>query len=150
MYKSSEVADKLRSMAKLRGLAMKTVLSDAGLGQNMMTMMRTSMPKADTLAKLADRLECSVDYLLGRTSEMLTPGADQAAVPIQEEADRTEGAAQLSRNAAEMLELFEQLPGHEQDRLIGRAQLLVEQQGGKKDATPIQATSSVSSPAKAI
>lgn len=131
MYKSSEVADKLRSMAKLRGLAMKTVLSDAGLGQNMMTMMRTSMPKADTLAKLADRLECSVDYLLGRTSEMLTPGADQAPPPIQEEEDSTEEAAQLSRNAADMLELFEQLPGREQVLFIGRLQEAVTRTTGE-------------------
>lgn len=144
MYKSSEVADKLRSMAKLRGLAMKTVLSDAGLGQNMMTMMRTSMPKADTLAKLADRLECSVDYLLGRTSEMLTPGADQAAVPIQEEADSTEEAAQLSRNAADMLELFEQLPGREQVLFIGRLQEAVTRTTGEGGAR-----GSGSSPVKA-
>lgn len=144
MYKSSEVADKLRSMAKLRGLAMKTVLSDAGLGQNMMTMMRTSMPKADTLAKLADRLECSVDYLLGRTSEMLTPGADQAAVPIQEEADSTEEAAQLSKNAADMLELFEQLPGREQVLFIGRLQEAVTRTTGEGGAK-----GSGSSPVKA-
>ncbi len=144
MYKSSEVADKLRSMAKLRGLAMKTVLSDAGLGQNMMTMMRTSMPKADTLAKLADRLECSVDYLLGRTSEMLTPGADQAAVPIQEEADSTEEAAQLSKNAADMLELFEQLPGREQVLFIGRLQEAVTRTTGEGGAR-----GSGSSPVKA-
>lgn len=144
MYKSSEVADKLRSMAKLRGLAMKTVLSDAGLGQNMMTMMRTSMPKADTLAKLADRLECSVDYLLGRTSEMLTPGADQAAVPIQKEADSTEEAAQLSKNAADMLELFEQLPGREQVLFIGRLQEAVTRTTGEGGAR-----GSGSSPVKA-
>lgn len=150
MYKSSDVADKLRSMAKLRGVSMASVLSDCGMNFNAMTHMRKSMPNAGSLAKLADRLECSVDYLLGRTTEMLTPGAGQAPVPIQDEGPDLDEAPQLSRNAAEMLELFEQLPGHEQDRLIGRAQLLVEQQGGKKDATPIQATSSVSSPAKAI
>ena len=31
--------------------------------------MKTSMPKADTLAKIADQLGCSVDYLLGRTDD---------------------------------------------------------------------------------
>lgn len=150
MYKSSDVADRLRSMAKLRGITMKEALKDADVSTNIMTNMRKSMPNATTLAKLADRLECSVDYLLGRTTEMLTPGAGQAPAPIQDDGPDLDKAPQLSRNAAEMLELFEQLPGYEQDRLIGRAQLLVEQQGGKKDATPIQATSSGSSPAKAI
>nr|DAR47104.1 MAG TPA: repressor protein [Caudoviricetes sp.] len=32
-----------------------------------MTGYRTSVPKADNLAKIADVLGCSVDYLLGRT-----------------------------------------------------------------------------------
>ena len=134
MYKSSDVADRLRSMAKLRGVAMKAVLSDAGLGQNMMTMMRTSMPKADTLAKLADRLECSVDYLLGRTSEMLTPGAGQAPAPIQDDGPDLDEAPQLSRNASEMLELFEQLPSREQVLFIGRLQEAVARTAGEGDA----------------
>ena len=122
MYKSSDVADKLRSMAKLRGVSMASVLSDAGLSYNLMTNMRKSMPNATSLAKLADRLECSVDYLLGRTSEMLTPGAGQAPAPIQDDGPDLEEAPQLSRNAAEMLELFEQLPGREQVLFIGRLQ----------------------------
>lgn len=67
LYDSASVAMRIKSMAKARGVTVKTLLSDAGLGYNMMTMMRTSMPKADNLAKLADGLDCSVDYLLGRT-----------------------------------------------------------------------------------
>lgn len=50
---------------------MKQVLADAGLGYNTMTTYRTSMPKADNLAKIADCLDCSVDYLLGRTDDPL-------------------------------------------------------------------------------
>lgn len=142
MYKSSDVADRLRSMAKLRGVAMKTVLSDAGLGQNMMTMMRTSMPKADTLAKLADRLDCSVDYLLGRTSEMLSHGADQTPPPIQETEGRQEDVPQLPRNSAEMLKLFEQLSSREQVLFIGRLQEAVTRttgEGENSGSSPVKA-----------
>ena len=32
-----------------------------------------SMPKADNLAKIADYLDCSVDYLLGRTDDPNSP-----------------------------------------------------------------------------
>ena len=67
MYDSSSVAARIKDMVKTRGITVKQLLADAGLGYNMMTMMRTSMPKADNLAKLADGLGCSVDYLLGRT-----------------------------------------------------------------------------------
>ena len=80
MYKSSDVADKLRDMAKLRGVTMKAVLEKAGLSFNIMTGMRTSMPKADTIAKLADALDCSVDYLMGRSPQLQTPGVEQAIV----------------------------------------------------------------------
>lgn len=38
-----------------------------GLAKNTLNNFRSSMPKADNLAKIADYLNCSVDYLLGRT-----------------------------------------------------------------------------------
>ena len=67
LYDSADVAARIKALAKLKKITVKQLLADAGLGYNMMTMMRTSMPKADNLAKLADGLDCSVDYLLGRT-----------------------------------------------------------------------------------
>ena len=69
MYDSEAVAQRIKETAKLRKITVKQLLEDAGLGRNMMTMMRTSMPKADNLAKIADYLDCSVDYLLGRTND---------------------------------------------------------------------------------
>lgn len=142
MYKSSDVADKLRSMAKLRGVSMASVLSDCGMNFNAMTHMRKSMPNAGSLAKLADRLECSVDYLLGRTSEMLTPGAGQAPAPIQDDGPDLDKAPQLSRDASEMLELFEQLPSREQVLFIGRLQEAVARtvgEGKNSGSSPVKA-----------
>lgn len=69
MYDSLDVAARIKALAKLKKITVKQLLADAGLSYNMMTMMRTSMPKADNLAKLADGLDCSVDYLLGRTDD---------------------------------------------------------------------------------
>lgn len=69
MYESTKVAARIKDLAKERKITAKQMLSDAGMGNNMMTMMRTSMPKADSLAKIADVLDCSVDYLLGRTDD---------------------------------------------------------------------------------
>ena len=45
------------------------MLKDCELNKNIISTMlsRGSMPKADNLAKIADYLDCSVDYLLGRT-----------------------------------------------------------------------------------
>ena len=40
--------------------------------------MRASMPKADNLAVIADALDCSVDYLLGRAA---TPERGGGGIP---------------------------------------------------------------------
>lgn len=69
MYSSSDVAERIKQFAKESNLSIKQVLSDVGLGFNTMSNMKTSMPKADNLAKIADYLNCSVDYLLGRTDD---------------------------------------------------------------------------------
>ena len=76
MYTSSDVADRIKEVAKLRGMTVKQVLERASLGRNMMTMMRTSMPKADNLAKIADVLDCSVDYLLERDERQISTDRD--------------------------------------------------------------------------
>ena len=69
LYDSADVAARIKTLAKLKKITVKQLLADAGLSYNMITMMRASMPKADNLAKLADYLDCSVDYLLGRTDD---------------------------------------------------------------------------------
>ena len=67
MYNSSNVAERIKATAKTKGISIKEVLNKAGLGFNTMSNMKTAMPKADNIAKIADYLDCSVDYLLGRT-----------------------------------------------------------------------------------
>ena len=67
MYISNSVADRIKSLAKIKGVSIKKLLEDVGLGFNTMSNMKKSMPKADNLARIADYLDCSVDYLLGRT-----------------------------------------------------------------------------------
>ena len=67
MYHSADVAERIKLAAKERKITVKQLLLDAGMGFNAMSNMKTSMPKADNLAKIADVLDCSVDYLLGRT-----------------------------------------------------------------------------------
>ncbi len=68
MYISADVADRIKELAKEKNIPIKQLLENAELGFNTMANMKTSMPKADNLAKIADRLGCSVDYLLGRTN----------------------------------------------------------------------------------
>ena len=67
MYNSQDVAQSIKKMSKDKNITIKKLLEDVGLGFNTMSNMKTSRPKADNLAKIADYLDCSVDYLLGRT-----------------------------------------------------------------------------------
>lgn len=67
MYNSANVAERIKIIAKARNISIKQLMEEVGLGFNTMANMKTSMPKSDNLAKIADRLNCSVDYLLGRT-----------------------------------------------------------------------------------
>ena len=67
MYYSSDIAQKIKLLAKNKNVSVKQMLEDLNLGFNMLTNMKKSMPKADNIARIADYLDCSVDYLLGRT-----------------------------------------------------------------------------------
>ena len=69
MYNSYDVSERIKTLAKQQHKSIKRLLSDVGLGFNTMANMKNSMPKADNLAKIADYLNCSVDYLLGRTDD---------------------------------------------------------------------------------
>lgn len=82
MYKSNNVAERIKLSAKERGISVNKMLEDVGLGRNTMCNFKTSMPKADNLAKIADYLGCSVDYLLGRTEKM---PADQSVNGLTKE-----------------------------------------------------------------
>ncbi len=69
MYISSAVAERIKKRTKEKNVTAKRMLAEVGLGVNTMSNMKTSMPTADNLAKIADYLDCSVDYLLGRTDK---------------------------------------------------------------------------------
>lgn len=146
-YNSLDVANRLRDLADLRRVSMQQVLLDCGINRNAMTHMRTSMPNAGSLAKLADRLECSVDYLLGRSEDIQAIGSGQAPAPSPSlQVVEQPPQAALSRNASEMLALFDQLPDRDQVLLIGRLQNMVEQlqaseggQGGSSESSPARA-----------
>ena len=69
MYNPQNVADRINYISKCKSIQQKIMLEECGLNKNVISTMlsRGSMPKADNIAKIADYLGCSVDYLLGRT-----------------------------------------------------------------------------------
>lgn len=70
LYKSSDVVIVIKDLAKSKQLSIKDMLADIGLGINTLSHMNHGKAIAfDSLAKIADYLDCSVDYLLGRTDK---------------------------------------------------------------------------------
>lgn len=66
-YRSGDIAHRIKNLAKQRDIPLKELFGETGLTVNTLANMKASMPKADNLALIADFLDCSVDYLLGRS-----------------------------------------------------------------------------------
>lgn len=87
MYDAAETAMRINSLLKEKNLSQKDMLEKCELNKNAISSMlsRGSMLRADNLARIADYLECSVDYLLGR----------EAGDPLAETSDPPETAEML-------------------------------------------------------
>lgn len=71
LYYAVEIAQKIRDLAKEKKITIKDMLLEIKLNKNSInTLSNGSMIQCDSLAKIADYLDCSVDYLLGRASQV--------------------------------------------------------------------------------
>lgn len=107
MYNSANVAERIKIIAKARNISIKQLMEEVGLGLNTMANMKTSMPKSDNLAKIADRLNCSVDYLLGRTDN-----------PTIEKIIVAQGAPLLRDKSSTIVDVFDKLDPIDQAKLL--------------------------------
>lgn len=69
MYNTNITVERIKSLAKQKGFRISDMLNSCELSKNALSSMqsRGSWLQANNLAKIADYLDCSVDYLLGRT-----------------------------------------------------------------------------------
>ena len=68
MVNSQELAISIKQEAKSRKIQIGKMLSECGLSVNALSSMQSGgyFPRLEAIVKIADYLECSVDYLLGR------------------------------------------------------------------------------------
>lgn len=87
MYTAQITIDRIQAIVKSRGLVQKNMLADCGLNENTLKRMTDNRGMSSfSLAKIADYLDVSVDYLLGRTdvpetksiSNVVSIGGDNA------------------------------------------------------------------------
>ncbi len=68
MNNAEQISALIKQRAKLQKIALKSMLSELGLGVNIISQFAQGREMSYlNLAKIADYLDCSVDYLLGRT-----------------------------------------------------------------------------------
>lgn len=70
MYDNQQIAERIKAQAKTRKIALKVMLSDLDLGINAISVFAKGQHMSCiSLARIADYLDCSVDYLLGRSDD---------------------------------------------------------------------------------
>lgn len=70
MYNTQEIANRIKNRAKEKNCSLKVLLSELQLGINLIShLAKGQLVSFLTIAKIADYLDCSVDYLLGRTTD---------------------------------------------------------------------------------
>ncbi len=68
MYSTQNIASRIKDRAKLKGINIKSLLANCSLNVNALSeFAKGKKLSCISLALIADTLDCSVDYLLGRT-----------------------------------------------------------------------------------
>jgi len=61
-------ASRIKALCKEKKIAIKSMLEQTDISRNFMYDLKNNrIPSADKFERIADYLDCSVDYLLGRT-----------------------------------------------------------------------------------
>ena len=70
MYNSQELANLIKALLKAKNETVGKMLKECGLSINTLSSMQAGgyYPRIEAICKIADYLDCSVDYLLGRTN----------------------------------------------------------------------------------
>lgn len=100
MYDAQKTKDRIMDLCKERGVSCNKLLADAGLGVNALRQISPERGISSvSLAKIADRLGCSVDYLLGREEDFNAEtlhGGKNYLVPLYESISAGLGATASS------------------------------------------------------
>lgn len=70
MYDNQQIAERIKARSKAQKIKLKVMLGELGLGINAISeFSKSKHMSCISLARIADYLDCSVDYLLGRTDD---------------------------------------------------------------------------------
>lgn len=111
MYVAQELADRIKKLARKQGIAQGELLKKCGCNTSILNQISEEKGIASfSLAKIADELECSVDYLLCRTENPDSHNTHAGDITVSPYEDR---------QLASIIKIYEQLDD------VGRAKLLI-------------------------
>jgi len=138
VYNNQSMAERIKTRAKSQKIMMKNMLSDLELGINLVSHLAKGQNiTAINLARIADYLDCSVDYLLGRTDDPLpstnvidgnvtggavVQGSSHSSVVVHNGGERA-----LTEEEAELLRLFNAVDVKRRMKLLNLAFSLEEE-----------------------
>lgn len=67
MCESYEIAERIKLLLGQKKIHAKDMLKELELSATTLAYMKTSYPQVNNLTKIAEYLNCSIDYLMGRT-----------------------------------------------------------------------------------
>ena len=78
---NTQLAEKIKETAKLKGITVKQLLENCNINKGFIYDLekQNKTPSVDKILRIADYLDCSVDYLLGRTDVVEVNKGDDAA-----------------------------------------------------------------------
>lgn len=124
MYIPQRTVERIKKIAKEKGIATTIMLQECELNKNTLSSMnnRGSWLQADSLAKIADYLDCSVDYLLGRTDSLNVDNSirtgNVTGINVKGNTSVNIGTPSKEQDTADLVELIEDLP------LVKRAKVI--------------------------
>lgn len=124
MYEASIIAENIKKTAKASNIQLKDMLLDLSLNKNTLSnMYNGSMLKGDSLARIADYLDVSVDYLLGRepSSETKKDGSAEALPPD----------TPLTPYQKQLVEFAESLTEEEVKKVLSYIRFVLSERDGK-------------------
>lgn len=111
MYVIHNLISRIKEQAKKKGLKTTAMLEECGINKNMLSTMNTrgSWIQSDGLAKIADYLDCSVDYLLARTENPNAHKTHSSDITVNSD----------EQQLKDIIDIYNQLDN------IGKAKLLI-------------------------
>ena len=111
MYVAQELAERIKQVARKKGIGQGELLKKCGCNTNILNQISEEKGIASfSLAKIADELECSVDYLLCRTENPKSHETHASDITVNPYNDQ---------QLVDIINIYRQLDG------VGKAKLLV-------------------------